>query len=106
MSAALPWELVGFVGFVTNVLGNLLLAWKYKSGWGIRLVPNVCWAAYSIHFTNVALLLNSVTFFIINVIGWWKWSRSARACRGCGSPKPGNPCQECGSDPRSPRKKP
>ncbi len=70
------WEAIGFAAFGLNILGNLMLAWKYRSGWAIRLLPNIGWAAYSLHFWNPALLANSVTFFAINCAGWWKWRRS------------------------------
>lgn len=83
------WETIGFVGFVTNIIGNLFLAWRWRSGWPVRLLPNVCWAAYSIHFWNVALLANSLTFFVINCMGWWKWSKAKKhLCRHCGTEAP------------------
>ena len=74
------WDVIGIIGFLTNVVGNALLAWwKHPWGWPIRLVPNVCWAAFAISAWHqagmLALLANSLTFFVINLVGWWRWTR-------------------------------
>ena len=68
-------ELVGFAAFLLNVLGNLLLAWRSTYGWIVRLVSISLWGAYAWSIASPSLLANAATFFAINCLGWWKWSR-------------------------------
>jgi NhaP-type Na+/H+ or K+/H+ antiporter len=86
-------ELIGIVGFVTNVWANLLIARKSERGWTVRLVCNAIWLTYSIFAFSIANGLNSIAFAAINVYGLRKWRRERRAldeltkqnrCHGCG----------------------
>lgn len=73
------WDAIGFIAYATNVLGNLLLAWKRNDGWFVRLASNISWGAYGVHLASAPILFNTTTFFVINCFGWWKWRREARA---------------------------
>lgn len=80
-------ELVGVLGFVTNVWANILLARKSETGWAIRLIANVLWLAFGIAAFSFANILSSVVFAGINVYGWRRWRRerlSSIACEACG----------------------
>lgn len=68
-------EIVGFLAFVLNVVGNLLLARKSIHGWVVRLASIILWGIYALEITSLAMIANSITFFGINVYGWWNWSR-------------------------------
>lgn len=75
--ASLTWvEVVGFFAFLTNVGGNLLLAWKSRWGWVVRLVSITAWGFYAFDKSSPSLLANAVTFFAINCLGWWKWRKT------------------------------
>ena len=66
-------ESIGIAAFITNVIGNLLLARKSERGWWIRIVSIVLWFVYAQNTSSVAMTLNAVTFFGINVYGLLKW---------------------------------
>lgn len=68
-------ELIGVAAFVTNVIGNLLLAQKNERGWWIRIVSIMLWFVYAQNTSSVAMTLNAVTFFGINVYGLLKWRK-------------------------------
>jgi hypothetical protein len=71
-------EAIGFAGFGTNVIGNILLTAKSQHGWWIRIVSNGLWLTYAGVTSSFAVTANAVVFSLINVYGWWKWSREAR----------------------------
>lgn len=71
-------EIVGFAAFISNVGGNLLLAWKNITGWIVRLVSIVLWGFYAADIDSPSLLANAATFFCINCIGFWKWRRAEK----------------------------
>lgn len=68
-------EIVGIVGFITNVWANLLIARKSESGWIVRLVSNAFWLAFGIADLSLANTLNALTFAGINVYGLRRWRR-------------------------------
>lgn len=67
-------EIIGFLAFILNVVGTLLLAWKKRSGWVVRLVSIVLWGTYAAYIWSPSLLTNACTFFMINCVGFYKWS--------------------------------
>lgn len=73
--------IVGFAAFATNVLGNVLLARKHISGWLVRLVSIVLWGIYGSKITSWPMVANAVTFFCINLYGFWNWRRAAVEAR-------------------------
>lgn len=75
-------ELLGWVAFILNVWGNLLLTSKGVKGWVIRLVCNACWIPYSIYTGAWALLVNHAVFAVINIYGWYKWSKEQEVRNG------------------------
>lgn len=70
-----PWELFGWLAFAVNVWGNLALTSLSVRGWVIRLVANALWLVYAARVGATALLANHVLFAVINLYGWWRWSR-------------------------------
>lgn len=70
-------DLIGYVAFLTNVLGNLLLTRKNIAGWPVRIVSIVCWAVYGVSAESGPILVNAVTFLRINLYGWWNWRNLA-----------------------------
>ena len=76
---SLTWlDANGFLSFILNVAGNMMLAWKWRSGWVVRIVAIVSWGIYGVQLASKPIMLNAVTFFCINCYGWWKWSRELR----------------------------
>ncbi len=69
---------IGFIGYGTNVAGNLLLAWKRTSGWIVRAVSIVAWGIYAASIDSWPMIANSVTFFVLNCIGFAKWRKQDR----------------------------
>ena len=70
-----PIEIVGGLAFITNVLGNFLLARKRIEAWPVRLVSIVLWGIYAWDIASLSLFANAITFFGINCYGlhyWWK----------------------------------
>ena len=65
----------GFLSFALNVAGNMFLAWKWRSGWLVRIVAIVSWGIYGVQLASKPIVLNAVTFFCINCYGWWKWRK-------------------------------
>jgi nicotinamide riboside transporter PnuC len=69
--------LIGYAAFGLNIVGNILLAHKSIFGWVVRLVTNVVWVAYAVQVDGgEPMLLNHLTFFGINIYGWWNWRRT------------------------------
>ena len=62
-------EAIGYVAFVLNVAGNLMLARKNVWGWIVRLVTNVPGGG--------PMWLNHAAFFMINIYGYREWRRRA-----------------------------
>ena len=79
-------EIVGFLAFLTNVAGNLMLAWQTIWGWVVRLVSISLWFVYAYSESSPSLIANAVTFFCINIFGLWKWKRAKKRCTVCGAP--------------------
>lgn len=66
--------LVGYLAFILNVIGNLLLAHKNIAGWIIRFVTNVTWIIYAIQIEDgEPVVLNHLVFLAINSYGLVKW---------------------------------
>lgn len=80
------FEIVGFLAFITNVAGNLMLAWQTVWGWVVRLVSISLWFVYAYSESSPSLIANAITFFGINLFGLWKWTREQkkRKCDICG----------------------
>jgi nicotinamide riboside transporter PnuC len=68
-------ELVGFAAFALNVLGNFLLTRKRIRGWLVRLASIVLWGIYAHQVWSLAMMANSMTFFVLNCYGYWNWKR-------------------------------
>lgn len=68
----------GYLSFVLNVAGNMFLAWKWRSGWLVRIVAIVSWGLYGWQLASKPIIANAVTFFCINCYGWWKWRRDEK----------------------------
>lgn len=68
-------ECVGIFAFITNVIGNLMLTRKNEHGYSIRIVSIVLWFIYAYNTASLAMTLNSITFFGINVYGLRRWRR-------------------------------
>ena len=67
-------EGVGYLAFVLNVVGNLMLARLNVWGWIVRLVTNVAWIIYAVQVPGGGpMWMNHAAFFAINVYGWKKW---------------------------------
>lgn len=79
-------EAIGFAGFTTNVAGNMLLTAKNPHGWWIRIISNALWLAYAGATSSLAVTANAIVFSVINVYGWWKWSRQVRLAPGTRTP--------------------
>ena len=71
----------GFLSFILNVAGNLMLAWKWPSGWIVRIVAIISWGIYGASIASNPIILNAVTFFCINCYGWVKWRRERNELR-------------------------
>lgn len=71
-------EILGFLAFLSNVAGNLMLAWQTIWGWVVRLIAIVLWGAYALYTWDLPLIANAATFFCINLYGIWKWRKEAR----------------------------
>jgi nicotinamide riboside transporter PnuC len=69
-------EAIGASGFVTNVLGNILVGRKNEHGWWIRILSNALWLTYAWQAATVAVLANAIVFAGINVYYWRDWRRS------------------------------
>lgn len=70
----LTWvDVLGFGAFVLNVWGNWLLTRKSSNGWVVRIVAIVLWGAYGVGAASWPNIVNAITFFGINCVGWWKW---------------------------------
>ncbi len=65
----------GFLSFVLNMAGNLFLAWKWPSGWVVRMIANVSWAIYGVQLHAWPIWANAAAFGVMNIYGWWKWRR-------------------------------
>ena len=65
----------GYLSFALNLLGNLFLAWKWRSGWAVRIAAIVSWGLFGVQTRSNPIMLNAVTFFFVNCYGWWKWRR-------------------------------
>jgi len=71
-------DIIGFTAFVLNVSGNLMLAWKSRWGWLVRIAAIICWGAYAVSIASWPMIANSVTFFAINCVGFYRWQKEAR----------------------------
>jgi nicotinamide riboside transporter PnuC len=81
---AITWaEWVGAVATITNIWGNLALTKLKTRGWAIRLLTNVLFIVYSAHvWGGWPMMVNHVTFFVINIVGWRRWYKAAKAGKG------------------------
>ena len=69
------WNVFGWVAAILNVVGNITIATKSKSGWIIRIIVNLLWMPYGVYTKAWALIANHALFIAINAWGWWKWNR-------------------------------
>ncbi len=71
------YVVVGYLAVVLNVWGNLMLANLKSAGWVVRILTNVTWIVYSIYAKDgLPVMANHLTFFAINVWGWYKWKEA------------------------------
>lgn len=75
-------DLMGFAAFLTNVLGNFLLARKDRRGWPVRIVSILLWGTYAWNITSWPMVANAVTFLFINAYGWHHWGKEQRRSNG------------------------
>lgn len=67
-------EVIGYVAFLTNVFGALLLARMNAWGWVARLVANVLWVAYAVQIEGGGpMWVNHLAFFGVNMYGFREW---------------------------------
>ena len=71
-------ESIGMVGFITNVIGNVLVTRKNRNGWWVRIVSNLLWTVYAGSTASLSVNVNHGVFFLLNVYGWWRWSRDEK----------------------------
>lgn len=72
----------GFAAFVSNVVGNIMLARLSRSGWYVRIGSILLWGAYGVTTKSLPIIANAATFFCINVYGLWSWTRDAKRTKG------------------------
>lgn len=78
-----PVDLIGYSAVATNVLGNYMLARKHLHGWSVRILSITLWGIYAVGAASWPQLVNSVTFFFINLYGLSYWMRSRGHSDGC-----------------------
>jgi hypothetical protein len=75
-------EVMGFAAFLSNVVGNILLARLNIWGWPVRIFSIVLWGFYAVNLESPSLLANACTFFCINCYGWGNWYRKRTVKEG------------------------
>lgn len=68
-------EMIGWLALALNLWGNLALTSMSRSGWLIRLGSNAAWIVYSPGVGAWPLFANHLTFAVVNVVGWVRWSK-------------------------------
>lgn len=68
-------EGLGWLGFFTNVGGNILVGRKSEHGWWVRILSNALWFVYSWHTLTVPVSANAIVFAMINVHYWRVWRK-------------------------------
>ena len=79
-------DLIGVVGTILNIWGNLLIAHKTSFGWWVRIACNLVWILHGAYASNSPVILNAVVFLGINCYGIWKWKKNPPPthCKHCG----------------------
>lgn len=72
------FDAFGFAAFISNVVGNLLLARKATSGWWVRIGSILLWGAFGVASRSLPIIANAATFLAINVYGLVTWRREAK----------------------------
>ena len=60
-----------------SIGGNILIAFKKKSGWCAWLVGNVLWIWESfIDSLNIPLIVMNAVYFVINLLAYREWAKN------------------------------
>ena len=71
-------QIIGWIGNFGFIVGAILLAKKAKFGFIIQVIANLLYIFQSMLMNNYSLLWLSFILIIINLIGYYKWSKGDR----------------------------
>ena len=66
-------HVVEWLATILSILGAIFVAFKYKEGFYIWIVANFLWISFAWKHKHYGLLLLSVSYLIINLIGIVRW---------------------------------
>ncbi|MEK6891409.1 MAG: nicotinamide mononucleotide transporter [Nanoarchaeota archaeon] len=66
-------HIIEWTATVMSLIGALLISFKFSQGYYIWIIGNVLWASFAYKHKHYGLLVLSIAYFIINIIGIIRW---------------------------------
>jgi len=66
---------IDWIALVLNALAIYLLGKKKKIGFSLGVVANIAWIIFGILAHSMATVVACTIFVILNIKGWWNWTR-------------------------------
>jgi nicotinamide riboside transporter PnuC len=66
---------IDWIALVLNAFAIYLLGKKKKVGFALGIVANVAWIIFGILAHSMATVVACTIFVLLNIKGWWNWTR-------------------------------
>ena len=66
---------IDWIALALNSASIYLLGKKRKAGFSLGIIANIAWIVFAILAHSVATLAACTIFILLNVKGWWNWTR-------------------------------
>ena len=66
-------HIIEWVATILSILGALLVSLKHFEGYPVWIVANTLWAIFALKHKHYGLLCLSISYFIINWVGFINW---------------------------------
>jgi len=71
---SLVHHIIEWVATILSIAGALLIAYKQVNGYYVWVVANILWIFFALKHKHYGLLVLSISYMVINVVGLTRWN--------------------------------